>query len=333
MASTPGNPAATLQSLMRKPFSTLRFLPLLVACSACSADPPDAGPEGGTPRPDTAVEASGSGRIYEREIVFLTPRSDSVLLVPWLVSARTRPGGVEREARGWLARGGMWEPFFGDRWETAPTAVPWRLLPRGEMRLIVGESDALERIVFETGPRNLETVLGSTLAEWNGRRGASYRLLDGAVLLSSQRVEGLVLDASRARRSEDPPPGDWALLASGDSLQVLLAAPEAQPPGTPGAFQAWSRLDFQETPWPRVGVTWTETRAFDTARRDVPVAWRARSPDGELVATFEVRSAHIEAGEGEGPLLPVDALFEVEGTVRIADAAYPVRGVYRHVQP
>ncbi|MBW3533866.1 MAG: hypothetical protein KY453_01400 [Gemmatimonadetes bacterium] len=273
-----------------------------------------------------------SGRIYDRHIVFLTPGTDSTLMVPWLISARARPGAVAREARAWLTRGGVWEPFFQERWETAPSRVPWRLLPRGRMRIVVGEADALERIVFESGPRHLETVLGPTRVEWNGRRGESYRLLDGAALLANQRIEGLILDVSRARRPEDPPSGDWALLTSGDSLQVLLAASEARPPGTAGAYQGWARLDFRELQWPRVSVSWSEARAFERARRDVPVEWRARSSDGELVAVLNVRSAQLQAGEGEGPLLPVDALFEIEGTVTIGGIEYPVRGIHRHLQ-
>jgi len=38
------------------------------------------------------------------------------------------------------------------------------------------------------------------------------------------------------------------------------------------------------------------------------------------------------AGEGAGPLLPVDALFLVVGTIRIEQRTFPVRGLFRHTR-
>ncbi len=314
-----------------------RWLPLLlvllaVALTSCVSEPGDQGGVGKAQAPDSVAPAAAPGRIYDRVVAFMTTRSDSTLLVPWMFSARSRPGAVERQARAWLVRGGTWESFLADTWETPPSRVPWRLLPRGAMHLVVGEADALERLVFEEGPRQLELAMGSTLVEWSGRRGESFRLLDGTALLSGERVQGLVLDLSRVRRPEDPPPGDWTVLASGDSLQVVVSDPGEG--GTEGApYQAWARVDFREIQWPAVEVRWTETRAFEKARRDVPVAWSLRSSDGELQGTLSVESAQVQAGEGEGPLLPVDALFEVSGTVQIGESVYPVRGLFRHVQP
>jgi hypothetical protein len=51
-----------------------------------------------------------------------------------------------------------------------------------------------------------------------------------------------------------------------------------------------------------------------------------------MTGQLEARATHIEAGEGEGPLLPVGALFEVSGTFRVGTTDYPVRGLVRHVQ-
>jgi hypothetical protein len=75
-----------------------------------------------------------------------------------------------------------------------------------------------------------------------------------------------------------------------------------------------------------------ETNAFQPARRDVPVSWTISSPDGELQGTLEVSSADVRAGQGSGPVLPVQALFEVEGTVTIEGRTFPVRGLFRHEQ-
>ena len=315
-------------SAMRHPLATVI---LMAGLTGCRAEPPPQGVDDASP-PELGADGNLQGQVYERAVVFTTSVGDSTLIVPWLFGARTRPGGVTRTARAWLARGGEWEPFFQESWETPPTRVPWRLHPRGGLRLVVGEGEALEALLFEEGRRRLEVEIGGTRAEWNGSQGETFTVADGAAVLSEQRLPGLVLDFARAHRGESPPPGDWMFLISGDSLQVVLSGKD-EPSAAGGTLEGWARLqDASEIPWRDVSVSWAETRAFEEARREVPVRWSLATGDGEMSADLEVKTAHIEAGEGEGPLLPVDALLEVTGNLRIGDAAYPVRGLVRHGQ-
>ncbi len=308
----------------------LLALALTLGLSACRAEAPQAGVD-----PDSTAlpGATGAlpGRAYERAVVFLTAVGDSTLIVPWLFNSRTRPGGVDRIARAWLSRGGVWEAFLLESWETPPTRVPWRLHPRGRLRLVVGEGESLEALLFEEGPRRLEVQMGATRAEWHGSQGETFLVADGAAVLSDRRLPGLVLDLARAHRGESPPPGDWMFLTSGDSVQLVLSGTDV-PVGGTASYEGWARLpDASEIPWRGITVSWTETRAFEKARREVPVRW-AVAAGQEMSADLEVRTAHIEAGEGDDPLLPVDALFEVAGDLRIGTAAYPLRGLVRHVQ-
>jgi hypothetical protein len=277
--------------------------------------------------------AGFQGRVYERSVVFLSTTRDSVLVVPWLFSARTLPGGVRREARGLLGRGDEWEPFFSDLWETPPTRVPWRVLPRGRMRLVVGMDDAIEEVVFDEGARRLELALGSEVADFAGQRGETVRMLDGSLVLASTRVPGYVFDLSRGRQAGEGSGGDWAILVDGDSLRLVLHAAEFLEPGSAGAFRSWAMMGEQQLDWPSVTVTWRATRAFERARREVPVEWAAVSSAGDLRVELELRTAYIQAGAGDGPQLPVDAIFEVQGTVHLGDDDYPVRGLLRHTQP
>ena len=315
--------------------STLRrFLPtltLMAGLTGCGPEPPPQGVDDASP-PELGAAGNLQGRVYERAVVFTTSVADSTLIVPWLFSARTKPGGVARTARAWLARGGEWEPFLQESWETPPTRVPWRLHPHGLLRLVVGEGEALEALLFEEGRRRLEVEIGRARAEWNGSQGETFTVADGAAVLSEQRLPGLVLDFSRAHQGESPLPGDWMFLISGDSVQVVLSGKD-EPSAAGGTLEGWVRLqDSSEIPWRDVTVSWTETRAFEEARREVPVRWSLATGDGEMSADLEVKTAHIEAGEGEGPLLPVDALLEVAGDLRIGDASYAVRGLVRHGQ-
>lgn len=297
---------------------------------SCSPKPPAADADAEAAGQPGAATV-GAGRVYEHAVVFLASVGDSTLIVPWLFSARTKPGGVDRTARAWLERGGEWEPFFQESWATDPTRVPWRLHPRGPLRLVMDEGDALQAIVFEGGPRRLEVDVGATRSQWTGSQGETYLVADGAAVLADRRINGLVLDLARGRRGDTEPPGDWMFLTSGDSVQVVLSG--TGPKGGVGPFEGWGRMkDKSEIPWRDLTVSWVETRAFEPARREVPVRWSFAAGSGDMAADLEARATHIEAGEGQGPILPVDALFEVKGTLRIGDADYPVRGLVRHVQ-
>lgn len=292
------------------------------------------------PTPEVFVESQGTapsetprtfpGRSYERNFVFTTVTGDSLFMVPWLFETTTQPGTVVREARGWLHRGGTWDSFFAERWETPPTRIPARILPYSSLRLVVRDGNAIDGIIYDEGSRNLELALGRLLIEWGGPRGEVFQLLEGSLYLSDRRLGGIVLDMARGSSSDTPRAGDWAFLTSGDSLQLVLQG-ESEHQGEPlPAYRGWGRLDSRNLQWSALSVDWVETNAFQPARRDVPVSWTISSADGDLEGTLAVSSADVRAGQGSGPVLPVQALFEVEGTITIEGRTFPVRGLFRH---
>ena len=318
---------------MRRSLHSRALLLLTAATLACGGDEPV--PEGG-PAPEGEAVQPGNfrGRVYERNFVFTTLTGDSAFVVPWLMTAQIRPGGVDRRARGYLARGATWEGFYDESWETPPSRTPWRIHPHSSLRLVVGEADAIQGVIYSQGARQLELDLtGGTLMEWTGTRGQVFRLVEGAAFLAEQRVAGLVLDMTRVHAADEAAQGDWAFLVSGDSLQMVLENPTAAPPGTPGACKAWARLDFRDLQWPTLTVEWAEVSSFPAARQDVPVSLAVSSEDGDLSGVLTVQSAELRAGAGEGPVLPVDALFLVGGTVVIEGRTYPMRGLFRHSRP
>ena len=312
--------------------SLLAVALLSLVANGCRPDPSAAGTAVRNDATETAPDRNFEERVYERSVVFMTIGLDSTIIVPWFFTARGRPAGVVREVRGWLARSGEWEPFFQDRWEAPPTRAAFRILPRGAMRLVVGEGDALEAILFEEGARQLDVMIDEPVADWSGSRGEAFRVHDGSVLLGGQRVEGRLLDVNRAHRPGDLPPGDWIFLEGGPGVTIVLEAPIGVPPGaTP--HTGWGHLGEREVRWPRVDVRWRETRAFEPARRDVPIAWSISSADGDLQGALSTVTMQLTAGGGAGPILPVDGLFQVRGELTIEGETVAVRGVLRHIQP
>lgn len=312
-----------------RPLAALVLLLVLEGCGEAEAPPREAAP---TPE-DTVPARNFSGRVYERNFVFTTLGQDTAFLAPWLYRTRTRPGAVERQARGWLARGTAWEPVYEGSWETPPSRAPWRVLPHESLRLVVGAGDAVESLLFREGQRALELEMGEVLMEWTAGGDEIFRLVDGALWLGEERMPGMILDMARTAPADGPAPGDWAFLVSGDSLQVVLEASSEGPPEETGPYRGWARLDFRDLRWPSVTVDWSEMRAFQPARRDIPIAWTLTGEDGDVGGVLEARSTEVQALEGSGPLLPVEALFGVAGTLTVEGGEYPVRGLLRHTRP
>ena len=278
---------------------------------------------GGAP---PAFEAA-PGTTYQRTIVFVETSSDSAMFVPWDFENRIEADGVHRSVRGWLRRAGQWRLFMDDSWVTEPTRAPWRIVPRGSARLVVGLQDVLQEIYYQEGLRDLSLRLGETIVEWSGQRGETYRVQEGSVRLGDVETRGLVLDAFAVRASGIDESAELGLLTDGDGLKLVFANPE----GT-GRYRAWAVHDSEELFWPQVEVTWEETRSFEGARREVPVLWRIESGDGSLSGEFESVSSHLRSLDGTGAILPVLGVYEVAGRIAVDGEQVAVRGLLRHFQ-
>ncbi len=298
---------------------------LLAACGEAAPDPP-AEPAGRGPD----ASASDVTPTYERSWVFAGFTGDSTFLVPWIMRTTAGADSVVREARGWLGRRGTWDAFYAERWTTPPTRAPARMLPHGSMRILVQDGDVVDGIIFGDGARRLELAFGDVEATWGGPRGEVIELVRGVAYLADQRVEGVIAHMARASAGSGVPGGDWALLVSGDSLRLVLAADVEHGGDTEPVYRGYAETATEERLSTEVRVVWTGMEAFPPARRDVPVAWRLSTADNSLRGELTVLSSYIQAGTGPGPLLPVRALYEVTGAVSTPDGSFPVRGVLVH---
>ena len=151
--------------------------------------------------------------------------------------------------------------------------------------------------------------------------------------LGDRRVPGRVLEVSQGIRPQEGTLGDWLFLTSGDSLaMVVQSSVQAADPGDT-AYQGWAWVTGGEYQWSRLGLEWAENRSYEPARRDIPDSLHFSTPDGVLEGGVGVRSILLEVRDGPGPVLPVDGIMEVEGSVVINARTLPVRGILRHRQP
>ena len=298
----------------------------LMLTGACAGEPGSPGSER-VEDPALAPPDSLAGNRYERHLAFFALEDESPLVVAWSFSADTREDAVDREARIWLARGGVWDAFFRSSWETPATRAPWRIIPHEGIRIIVAERDALTALLYRDAGRDLEMWLGEALAGWSSRPGELVQVREASTVLSETAAVGTLVDVSFARQASDATPGSWALLISED-IHVFLRGPFDA--AADSVYQGWGTLRARNFDWPEVTVTATRSRAFEPARRDVPVAWRFQSPDAGLTGRIEAMSTHMETAEGPGPQLPLIAISEVEGSITIETVPYPVRGVLYH---
>ena len=312
---------------MREGFASLALCVLLHGCGGDAPAPRVTEPG---LRPSESAERNFEDGLYERNVVFMTVDADSAIVVPWFFRTSSSAVGVERLTEGWLARAGIWEPFFHDQWISEPSRTPFRILPRGPMDLVIGAGGNLERILFEEGQRQLEVVIDEWMSDWNGNRGETFRVHQGAALFGDQRVEGIVLDMNRARLRESPEPGEWMFLTGPRRLVIVVESPGGSP-----AYTAWGRIGEEAFRWPEVQVEWSAVRSFEEARRDVPVEWDIRSTgsiDGGVELTLASAGMELRAEEGAGPILPVNGLYQVTGWAVLAGDSLEVRGLVRHVQ-
>lgn len=307
-------------------FGCLMSLVLLAACSPDEEQPARSTNSGAS----EAEVGNFTARIYERNVVFASAVGDSAFFVPWMIQTVERPDTMERQAEGWLARGGVWDGFFSERWGGPVLRSPARILPYGGLQLLIGDGDVIDGVVFEDSGRSLEVFLDEVASSWAGPRGERFEVLTGSAYLADQRIDGMVLDM--ARTSIDVPQGgDWAFLLSGDSAHFVVAASDEHSGETAPDYRAWGAWGEEATwRWPTVEVDWARNEAYPPARRDVPVAWHLTTEDQSLEGTLEAESAEIVAGEGPGPLLPVRALYEVRGNLRTDEGDFPVYGFMVH---
>lgn len=345
----------------------LILIGLVILFSACER--PEA-PAAARERAAVNADMQRSRAIYDRQLLFLA--GTDTLLAAVLDFSAVVDSVVSRSARVWLGREGVWESFLEATWQAERMRDPWRLVPHGSLRLVVGDGDEVEALLYRQGERGWRLVLGSTRVEWSPAGGTQVRLRRAELGLGSESVSGTLLDVQAARELAavklddatvaDPMVGAGAahagttITAAGpaptsDGATATAAGAAATTAADEDAFligrddlhlmltsspdadeSAWLHRPDREQTIEGARLEWLQTEPFQAARRNVPVAWRIVTPLGAL--TGELRSiGHELMVLAEDAARPgVRGLYAVRGWIRVDGERHEVSGVVRHGQ-
>jgi hypothetical protein len=304
---------------------------MLLPLTACGGA---ADPLGDANGPLTAPEAVAGVRYY-RELVFVGSRGDEPLVVPFSFGAAEAGSGLERTARGWLARGATWDRFLDDAFTTSAAGGVWRLVPHANLRVAAGGPAEIEALWFQEGERRLRLELEAPTSNWNQGGDARFRLVRARLLLGPETVRGSVLEKLRVERPLDDgwPPGqdfDGLFLTSGDSIQLVLA--ESVGGEAAATSYAWARLPAGERAWSNAEIRWLDMRPYQEARRDLPRRWTFRIPAADIEGELEAAGYDVVLGPERAGRRAVEVRYTVRGWVYIQGEQAEIVGMIRHTQ-
>ncbi|MFW6331168.1 MAG: hypothetical protein ACOC3J_05525 [Gemmatimonadota bacterium] len=313
-----------------------------------------AGCENGAPWPpghqETAAEPRrdfGPSAAYERRLVYLGPGPELPTAAVFDFSALTDSTGVRRALRARLFDGQGWTSLVDQSWRMERMRDPWRIVPHGDLSMIVGDAGELGALVHRGEPV-VRLAPGSRLAEASPGAGTQLVLREAMLLAGDSTGSGLLLDAQVGRpttgmTSSAPDdtsharlawPGTEALLVS-NGYQVVLST-------SPVGDIAWVRQEEYDRIHRGVGL---HAGGAAPAGGSLPTGFRIGGPATTLTGELSVETATFDPSGGDpsggdpsgGPSgdavggTPDVGYFLVSGWVEEGGVRRDVFGLVRHV--
>jgi hypothetical protein len=282
----------------------------------------------------------GPTAAYERRLIFLGPgqRLPTAAIVDFVAVSDSL--GVQRGVRARLADGADWTRLMDEGWRMEPMREPWRLVPHGPLRLVIGDAGEVSALVFRGDPE-VRLQPGGFTAELSPDAGTRLLLRQGVLTLGADVVHGVILDtqlgrsvsgASGASGDPDGPvddgatpsarPGVEALLIGQAEFSLVFGLSAAGP-------MAWLRHGQQDDVRRGARLTAVEWE-LNTDGLRVPSAWQVVGTDdltGELVAEAVDGVDVSGAPDAEGLGYAI-----VSGWVLDRGVRRDVYGLIRHVR-
>jgi hypothetical protein len=324
--------AATPLSLRLRPHPAAVAVLVLTLTGAGCADPP--APD--APRAAVAADTTSLVR-YVREFVFVGQRAGVPLAVPFAFGATEHDGGyLQRDMSASLAHGAEWDAFLQDSWSAPAAGGVWKVLPRGDLRVLAGGTSEVEALLYRRGDRVLRVTPEILRSTWAPRDEFQYRLFEGRLELGGQVSRGSVLEVYRVQRGvadASIPTGaqDWLFASDGSSVHLVLAEAIGSD-ADPGKTFAWVVTPEAERSWDRAEVRWLQMRPVEQARRDAPIAWSFRIPGADIEGEVFSLGSDLQVGPDRPGRRALQKRHNVEGWVEIGGERVRVYGLLRHSQ-
>jgi hypothetical protein len=332
-----------MRTFMR-PVYTGAVLLAVLAAPACD--------DGGGGVPPVREADFGPTAAYNRRFMFLAPGNGSLpTAAVFDFSTLSDSIGIRRGARARLGDGEDWQPLLDAGWEMEPMREPWRLVPHGVLKMVVGETGELSALVVrDSATARLE--LGETLAEHSPDVGTQLVLRAASLHRAGRTTDGMVLDAQLGRAVNpalavrDAAPRTNADAAGGDPARVsptpiALPGADALLLGDPEYYAVLATASSGSFAWIRNGgrgevrsgarlepAAWSDPEEYSV---QVPTAWHIFAPDGELNGELTARATDRVVLRGTGTLEAL-AYVLVTGWVEDREARRDVSGLVRHVR-
>ncbi len=202
-------------------FTTTLLLLSLLPLAGCDELPwgrDGAGQLGG------GAHALGPATTYERRLLFLATGPDLPATATFDFTAVIDSAGLRREAGIRLAADGRWTELLDGAWFTDAIREPWRILPHGELRVIVSDAGEIDALALDSEP-GLRIEIGPRMAESSPVAGTQLVLQNATLTTTDSAYDGVLLDAQvgRARDATTPTATSIeALLAHGANYHAVV---------------------------------------------------------------------------------------------------------------
>ena len=341
----------------------LLLLPALLASAGLAC-------EGGSPWSDDEPEIRpaethdfGPTAAFDRRVLFVGPGEDLPGAAIFDFVTVSDSAGLRRGVRARIVDGERWLRLLDEGWTMGSLREPWRLVPRGPVRMVVDDIGEVTTLLYRTDSLTVRLSLGGALGEYRPDDGtqlvirqASMRVGGNDVdegLVEGGAVEGLVLDAQLGRAvPRDPPPPPDTGTADPDTTAERTGPgePDATPAARIGAEAfvvdaggyalVLATASGGELAWtygagegevvrgPRLEPTaWAD---FPEAETQVPTAWRILSSEAGLTGEFEAEATdHVAL---RAPDLTALGYALVTGWIEDRGERRDVFGLVRHVR-
>lgn len=341
---------------MQRSIQNLSLLLVVALSPGCEDGPPWA-----TGQEEAAVEARhdfGPTAAYARRLVFLGPGDQLPTAALFDFTSLSDSVAVRRGVRARLLTSDTWELLMDAGWEFAPMREPWRVVPGGDLKIVVNDAGEIGAVVFNGEP-HVRLEPGALLGESSPDVGTRFVLRQASLSVSGEIIRGILLDSQLGRTvSPAAVPGPLAPDTTGPEAdrgeENGLARDRAGRPtpiARPGAeaflvnnsgyYAVFAPSAADEIGWVshggrdeiHHGVS-LEPSAWAAAGEDgieMPVQWRIGGPGTEL--TGEITAAATDPSPLPG-LVDLTALgyILVSGWIEDGGVRRDVFGLVRHVR-